>query len=74
MGKVAIVTGGNKGIGYETVRGLIKSKQFETVYLTARNENLGKDAVKILRHPGEINHRQQNCLFRMKFSSFLGRS
>jgi len=48
MSKVAIVTGGNKGIGYETVRGLVKSKEFGTVYLTARNETLGKEAVQKL--------------------------
>ena len=39
--KVAIVTGANKGIGFETVRGLIRSGKFEFVYLTARNEKLG---------------------------------
>ena len=39
--RVAIVTGANKGIGFETVRGLIRSKKFAFVYLTARNSVLG---------------------------------
>ena len=46
MGKIAIVTGGNKGIGYETVRGLVKSGQFEKVYLTARNNKLGEGRIR----------------------------
>ena len=41
-GKVAIVTGGNKGIGYAIVKGLVENQKFETVYLTARNPELGK--------------------------------
>ena len=47
--RVAVVTGGNKGIGYEVVRGLVRSKQFGRVYLTARNDDLGKAAVDALR-------------------------
>jgi len=47
--RVAVVTGGNKGIGYEIVRGLVRSDKFDKVYLTARNENLGKVAVNTLR-------------------------
>ena len=39
--RVAIVTGANKGIGFETVRGLIRSGKFAFVYLTARNSVLG---------------------------------
>ena len=71
MGKVAIVTGGNKGIGYETVRqgliwnfwnnffsffiysdnrGLLKSGEFETVYLTARNPKLGEASRETLKN------------------------
>ncbi|XP_062584744.1 carbonyl reductase [NADPH] 1-like [Saccostrea cucullata] len=49
--KVAVVTGSNKGIGYAIVRGLCK--QFDgDVYLTARNEELGKQAVKSLNSEG----------------------
>ncbi|XP_078686747.1 carbonyl reductase [NADPH] 1-like isoform X1 [Branchiostoma floridae x Branchiostoma belcheri] len=45
------VTGANKGIGLEIVRGLCK--QFEgTVYLTARNEKLGQEAVQKLKSEG----------------------
>ena len=72
MGKVAIVTGGNKGIGYETVRqgliwnfwskfdsllliysehrGLLKSGEFEAVYLTARNPKLGEASRETLKN------------------------
>lgn len=49
--KVAVVTGSNKGIGFAIVRGLCK--QFNgTVYLTARNEQLGLAAVKELEKEG----------------------
>lgn len=49
--RVAVVTGANKGIGYAIVRGLCK--QFDgDVYLTARNEALGQEAVKGLNSEG----------------------
>ncbi|XP_060062642.1 carbonyl reductase [NADPH] 1-like [Ylistrum balloti] len=49
--RVAVVTGSNKGIGYAIVRGLCK--QFDgDVYLTARNESLGLQAVKDLKKEG----------------------
>jgi len=48
---VAVVTGGNKGIGLAVVRGLCK--QFKgDVYLTARNEERGKAAVTTLEAEG----------------------
>jgi len=48
---VAIVTGGNKGIGLGVVRGLCK--QFKgDVYLTARDEARGKAAVASLEAEG----------------------
>lgn len=50
-GKVAVVTGANKGIGYAIVRGLCK--QFDgDVILTARDEGRGAEAVKQLNGEG----------------------
>ena len=45
--KVAVVTGGNKGIGFAIVKGLV-DKFDGVVYLTARNVERGMDAVKTL--------------------------
>ncbi|OCT93787.1 carbonyl reductase [NADPH] 1 isoform X1 [Xenopus laevis] len=46
--KVAVVTGGNKGIGLAIVRALCK--QFKgDVYLTARDPKLGEEAVRALK-------------------------
>ena len=56
MRQIAIVTGGNKGIGYETVRGLAKSSKFDLVYLTARNVELDTLAVAKLNEEENINH------------------
>lgn len=49
--KVAIVTGGNRGIGFEIVKGLCQ-KFDGVVYLTARNEKRGQQAVKKLEELG----------------------
>ncbi|DBA13644.1 TPA: hypothetical protein GDO54_018408 [Pyxicephalus adspersus] len=46
--KVAVVTGGNKGIGLAVVRALCKQFQGD-VYLTARNSQLGEEAVRALK-------------------------
>lgn len=51
-GKVAIVTGANKGIGLSIVRGLCKHFKNTDVYLTARNESLGLQAVEVLNKEG----------------------
>jgi len=51
MSKIAVVTGGNKGIGYGIVRAL--AKQFDgIVYLTARDEERGLAAVEELKKEG----------------------
>ena len=49
--RVAVVTGGNKGIGYEIVKALC-SKFDGIVYLTARDEQRGLDACKKLVEEG----------------------
>ena len=51
MKKVAIVTGSNKGIGFEIVKGLAKIFDGD-VYLTSRNEARGLEAVKALSSEG----------------------
>ena len=48
MSRIAIVTGSNRGIGYETVRALAKSESFQSVYLTAIDPDLGKRATEKL--------------------------
>ncbi|GIX76445.1 carbonyl reductase 1 [Caerostris extrusa] len=49
--RVAVVTGSNKGIGYEIVRELC-SKFHGDVFLTARNEDRGRAAVEKLKSEG----------------------
>ncbi|XP_031664896.1 carbonyl reductase 1-like isoform X2 [Oncorhynchus kisutch] len=50
--KVAVVTGANKGTGFAIVRELCKAKFTGDVILTARNEKLGNEAVKMLKSEG----------------------
>lgn len=53
MGKVAVVTGSNRGIGFGCVRALCKHfKQDGVVYLTSRKEEDGKKAVADLEKEG----------------------
>ncbi|XP_056415582.1 carbonyl reductase [NADPH] 1 [Hyla sarda] len=49
--RVAVVTGGNKGVGLAVVRAMCKQFQGD-VYLTARNPKLGEEAVKALNGEG----------------------
>jgi NAD(P)-dependent dehydrogenase (short-subunit alcohol dehydrogenase family) len=49
-GKIAVVTGGNKGIGFEICRQL--ARQDVDVILTARDETKGKKACEDLRKEG----------------------
>lgn len=50
--KVAIVTGSNRGIGLEIVKGICKSHFKGEVYLTARDDVAGKKAVEELKELG----------------------
>lgn len=56
--RVAIVTGGNKGIGYAIVQGLAKDFNGD-VYLTARNPKLGMESVTKLLDAGLKVHFHQ---------------
>ncbi|KAJ7505252.1 NAD(P)-binding protein [Mycena galericulata] len=49
-GRVVIVTGGNVGIGYSTVKFL--ARRGAKVYLAARNESKAKDAIAKLEYEG----------------------
>jgi len=49
---VAIVTGSNRGIGLEIVKGICRSQFKGVVYLTARDEEQGKKAADELKQEG----------------------
>ncbi|XP_022080040.1 carbonyl reductase [NADPH] 3-like isoform X2 [Acanthaster planci] len=50
--RVVVVTGANKGIGFAIVRALCKQLDNGIVYLTARNEERGREAVAKLSQEG----------------------
>ena len=52
MGKVAVVTGSNKGIGFGIVKGLLQRLDDGVVYLTSRDDARGKAAVAKLNELG----------------------
>jgi len=52
MPRVAVVTGANKGIGFEIVKHLVKSKTQDVVYLTSRDEGRGRAAIDALKSEG----------------------
>lgn len=60
MPKVALVTGSNKGIGFAIVRSLCKKlHDSDVVYLTSRDVNRGKEAIKQLQKEGLNPHFHQ---------------
>jgi len=58
--RIGIVTGGGKGIGYETVRGLAKSGKLDVVYLTARNAEQGEKAA------AQLNAEEKTSIVKFK--------
>uniref|UniRef100_A0AAF5I0H1 Uncharacterized protein n=2 Tax=Strongyloides stercoralis TaxID=6248 RepID=A0AAF5I0H1_STRER len=55
MMKVFIITGANKGIGYGIVRNLLKLVKDSTIFLTARNEERGLEAMDgVLKEVGTM--------------------
>ena len=48
MTKITLITGGNKGLGFETAKALIN--EGHKVYIGSRNESRGQVAAKKLVH------------------------
>lgn len=57
--KVGIVTGGNRGIGFEVVRGLLRESDLERIIVCSRSIKNGKKAVESMRD--EFGNRIDNC-------------
>uniref|UniRef100_A0A914CGE3 Carbonyl reductase n=1 Tax=Acrobeloides nanus TaxID=290746 RepID=A0A914CGE3_9BILA len=69
-GKIYVVTGANKGIGYAIARGLGQKLSGDIIYLTARNTSLGVEALKKIKSEldGKLNsdirfHQLVSCRF-----------
>ncbi|VIO91365.1 Uncharacterized protein BM_BM10686 [Brugia malayi] len=58
LGRISpIITGANKGIGYGIVKGLAEKLQTAIIYLTARNEKLGRESLdKLIKELGDNRH------------------
>ncbi|KAL0568793.1 hypothetical protein V5O48_013190 [Marasmius crinis-equi] len=56
MSRVILVTGSNTGIGYELVRVLASKPEKHIVYLAARKEAAGKEAVAKLREEDKLDN------------------
>ena len=70
--KIAIVTGANRGIGFETCRQL--SRQGILTILTSRDEGKGKSALKTLQKEGGDLHYHQLDVSDIKSITRLGAS
>uniref|UniRef100_F1L5Z3 carbonyl reductase (NADPH) n=1 Tax=Ascaris suum TaxID=6253 RepID=F1L5Z3_ASCSU len=74
--RVFVVTGANKGIGYGIVKGLAEKVTGAIVYLTARNETLGKESLnKVITELGdkrksEIRYHQLDITKRDSIEAF----
>lgn len=55
--RVVVVTGGDKGIGYAVVKGILKENPSWVVYLTSRDEARGNAAVKRLHEENSLTAR-----------------
>ncbi|XP_049351849.1 uncharacterized protein LOC125816305 [Solanum verrucosum] len=60
--RYAVVTGGNKGIGYETCKQLLASKGV-VVVLTSRDEKRGIEAIERLKKESNITNNNDQILF-----------
>ena len=53
MARVALVTGGNKGIGFHIVKRLLKSDALKCIF-TSRTEANGKQAIESLKKVKQV--------------------
>ena len=67
--RIAVVTGANKGIGFEAAKRLLQSGIFTVV--ACRNEELGRAAVAELSSFGEVEFRKLDIADHMSISTFV---